>query len=73
MTPPCGVPCLGRVILVLTVLVGLDDGAFQPHADQLQHRAVGDPSLQTFDQCIMRDRIEVRFQVRVVDLRETRR
>ena len=49
-------------------LVGLDDRTFQPHADQLQHRAVGDPSFQALDQCIMRDRIKVRFQIRVIDL-----
>jgi hypothetical protein len=63
MTPPCGVPSLGREILVLR----LDDGTFQPHADQLQHRAVGNPSLQTLNQRIMRNRIKVRFQIRVVD------
>jgi hypothetical protein len=54
---------LGREILVLR----LDDGTFQPHADQLQHRAVGNPSLQTLNQRIMRNRIKVRFQIRVVD------
>ena len=61
-------PLLGSSDLGSTVFVGLDDGTFQPHADQLQHRAVGDPSLQTLDQCIMRDRVEVRFQIRVIDL-----
>ena len=44
--------------------VGLDDGTLQPHADQLQHGAVGDPSFQTLDQCIMRNRIKVRFHIR---------
>jgi site-specific DNA recombinase len=48
-------PALRRTLrwpshLCLTVLVGLDNGAFQPHADQLQHRAVGNPSLQTLEQ-----------------------
>ena len=52
----------------LTVCVGLDGRAFQPHADQLQHGAVGNPSLQTLDQCIMWNRVEVRLQIRVVDL-----
>ena len=70
---PCGVPCLGRVAVVFALLVGLDDGTFQPHADQRQHRAVGDPSLQTLHQLIVRNRVEVRLQIRVVHLPIARR
>jgi site-specific DNA recombinase len=51
-------------------LVGLDHGGLQPLEDQPQHRAVGDPSLQALPQGIMRDRVEVRLQVRVVHLRQ---
>src|SRR5262249_46064499 len=44
---------LGSSDLSSSALVGLDDGTLQPHADQLQHRAVGDPSFQTLDQGIV--------------------
>ncbi len=56
-----------------TVFVGLDHGTLQPHADQLQNLAIGNASLQAFDQGIMRDGIEVRLQVGVIHLRETGR
>ena len=51
-----------------SLLVGLENGTVQEPADPHQHRAVGDPSFQTLDQGIVRDRVEVRFQIRVVDL-----
>ena len=69
-TSPLRNPLLGSGRVRSSPLVGLDDGTLQPHADQPQHRAVGDPSFQTLEQRVMRNRIEVRLQIRVVDLLE---
>ena len=71
-------PALWRSLLgtrnrLAAVFVSIDDGALQPHADQLQDSAVSNPSLQTLDQSIMRDGIEVRLQISVIHLRKTGR
>ena len=65
---PLGDSLLGPGGASSSLLIGLDNGTLQELADQRQHRAVGDPSLQTLDQSIVGDRVEVRFQIRVVDL-----
>ena len=39
----------------------------QPLADQLEHSTVGDPPLDTRHQLMMRDRVEVAFQISIVD------
>ncbi len=63
-------PLLGPTHSGSPVRVRLEDGGFQPEADQPQDRAVRDPDLQAFEQRIMRDRVEIRLQVRVVHRRQ---
>ena len=68
ITPPCGVPFCGRLPSALrpSLSGGSTTGALQPHPDQLQHRPVHDPHAQARHQLVVRNRIEVALQVRVV-------
>ena len=68
--PPLRRPLLGPGRARSSRRVGLDHRAGQPHADQPQRRAVGEPPLQALEQRIVGNRLEVRLQVRVVHLHQ---
>jgi len=60
----------GRTLLP-TPLVGLFDRHVQPHLDQMQHLPIEDPTRHRLHRLGVRDRIEVRGEIRVNDLRMT--
>src|SRR5690606_3807745 len=63
------VTTLGR--LALALLIFLDDRGAEPAAYQLQYAAICDTHPHTGHQLVMRDAVEVTFQIGVVDLTET--
>jgi hypothetical protein len=58
--------------LLATPLVSLLDRYLEPHLDQMQHVPIDDPPYHRLHQLGVRDRVEVRGQIRVNNLRMPR-
>jgi len=62
-----GRPLLGAKSFRMAVGVRLHDDRFQPHPNQAQHRAIHDSHSHRRQQLVVRDRVEVPFQIRIIN------
>ena len=63
---------IGAMTGLATGLVLFDDRSSQPSFDHPQHRTIGDAHANSLQQLVMRDRVEVPFQVRASEVRKPR-